>query len=116
MVSIDETGNITVTRGDTVEIPVLTYADEAQSEVYRLAEGEKFRFRLRAFSDGEAVYEEYITAQAEDGSFTIALSAAQTAELLNYAYIFDLALISADGAEQYTFFGGEELKKTLRVV
>ncbi len=116
MVSIDETGNITVTRGDTVEIPVLTYADEAQSEVYRLADGEKFRFRLRAFSDGEAIYEEYITTQAEDGSFTIALSTAQTAELLNYAYIFDLALISADGTEQYTFFGGEELKKTLRVV
>ena len=46
----------------------------------------------------------------------ISLSAAQTAELINYAYIFDLALISADGTEQYTFFGGEEIKKTLRVV
>lgn len=116
MVQVDECGNITVTRGDTLDVPVMVYTDDTRSEAYRLAEGEKFRFRLRAFSDGEAVYEKYITAQAEDGSFTIALSAAQTAELLNYAYMFDLALISADGTEQYTFFGGEEIKKTLRVV
>lgn len=116
MLQVDEDGNITVTRGDTLNVPVLPYTDDIRSEIYRLAEGEKFRFRLRAFGDGESVYEDFITTQAEDGSFTIALSAAQTAELLNYAYIFDLALISADCAEQYTFFGGEELKKTLRVV
>lgn len=116
MVQVDEDGNITVTRGDTLNVPVLPYTDDTRSEIYRLAEGEKFRFRLRAFGDGESVYEDFITTQAEDGSFTLALSAAQTAELINYAYIFDLALINADGTEQYTFFGGEEAKKTLRVV
>lgn len=116
MVQIDEDGNITVTRGDTLNVSVLPYTDDTQSEIYHLNEGEKFRFRLRNLSDGELMHKEFITVQAEDGSFAISLSATQTAELLNYAYIFDLALISADGAEQYTFFGGEETKKTLKVV
>lgn len=116
MVQVDECGNITVTRGDTLDVPVMAYTDDTRSEVYRLAEGEQFRFRLRTFECGEIARENYIKMQAEDGSFMISLSAAQTAELINYAYIFDLALISADGTEQYTFFGGEEIKKTLRVV
>lgn len=116
MVQIDEDGNITVTRGDTLNVFVLPYTDDTQSEIYHLAEGEKFRFRLCNLGDGGLMYEEFITVPAEDGSFAISLSAAQTAELNNYAYIFDLALISADGAEQYTFFGGEETKKTLKVV
>jgi hypothetical protein len=36
--------------------------------------------------------------------------------LLSVPYIYDIAVISADGEEKNTFIGGEEVKKTFKVV
>ncbi len=116
MVEIDEIGNITVTRGDTLSVPITVYNDESRQEAYRLEDGERFRFCVRKIGQKEIVYEDFISSQADDGSFLIGLAAVQTAALTEYAYIFDIALISADGLSQSTFFGGGEIKRTLKVV
>ena len=115
MVNIDCNG-ITVTQGDTLSVPVMPYVDETHTDVYSLAEGERFRFCVREVAGSEPIIEDFIDAQAEDGSFMLALTSEQTAQLRREAYVFDLALVNADGTEQETFYGGEEEKKMLKVV
>ena len=115
MVTIDCNG-ITVTQGDSMAVPVMPYTDETHTEVYELKEGEKFRFCVREVAGGEAVIEDRIGTQAEDGSFTVSLTPEQTAGLIRASYVFDIALINADGTEQDTFYGGEEDKKMFKVV
>lgn len=115
MVNID-CGGITVTQGDSLAVPVMPYTDDTHTEVYRLAEGEQFRFCVRQVAGGEPIIEDLISTQAEDGSFMIALTAFQTSTLIRASYVFDIALINADGSEQDTFYGGEEDKKVLKVV
>ena len=115
MVTIDCNG-ITVTQGDSMAVPVMPYTDETHTEVYELKEGEKFRFCVREIAGGEPVIEDNISTQAEDGSFTVSLTPEQTAGLIRASYVFDIALINADGTEQDTFYGGEEDKKMFKVV
>ena len=115
MVTIDD-GNIIVTQGDSLAVPIMPYTDESHKEVYRLAEGEMFRFCVREVAGGDPIIEDWIEVQAEDGSFTITLTAEQTSMLIRTEYVFDVALVNGDGTTQDTFYGGEETKKVLRVV
>lgn len=116
MLIVDGQKNITITKGDSFELSLIPYADDEHTSVYMLSEGERFVLSIRLEADDVPVIEKVATSQAEDGSFGYSFSASETKMLLAVPYIYDIAVISADGEEKNTFIGGEEVKKTFKVV
>lgn len=108
--------NITHTQGDSLTLPITPYTEESMTEIYRLKEGEFFKFSLRLSSGSSSVIEKTAAVQNEDGSFILDFTAEETGALSRLAYIYDIALHGADGSLKITFIGGAAEKAVFKVV
>lgn len=116
MQKIDELGNIEVTQGDNLTIPLVAYTDETHSEVYFLKENEYFALSVRIIAGSEPVIYKTNKTQDDSGGFSFDFLPEETAALTRAEYIYDVALMNDSGDLKNTFLGGEERKRTLRVV
>ena len=116
MLKIDENNNIEITQGDNFSLPLIAYRDESRTEKYQLQEGESFVLSVRILAGGEPVIRKETTTHDSELGFSFDFSTADTATLKRAEYIYDVALVNASGTLQNTFLGGEEEKRTLKVV
>lgn len=108
--------NITHTQGDSLTLPITPYTEESMAEVYKLKEGEYFKFSLRLSSSTLPIIEKTAEIQNEDGSFILDFTVEEMSALRRLAYIYDVALYGADGSLKITFIGGGTEKAVFKVV
>lgn len=116
MLTIDEMNNISITQGDNFTLPLLAYKDETKTEPYILAEGERFILSVRVIAGSEPVIRKETNTQDDELGFSFDFSTEETASLTRAEYVYDVALVNADGTLRNTFLGGEEEKRVLKVV
>lgn len=116
MLKIDESGNITITQGDSFSIEVAPFTDDTHSEVYTLSEGEYTVLSVRPLAGALPVIEKRADVQTEQGGLVYDFSPEETAQLVRSEYVYDIALYAADGTYKETFVGGGDIKTVLRVV
>lgn len=116
MLKIDDNNNIEITQGDNFSLPLIAYKDETRTEKYKLQEGESFVLSVRILAGGEPVIRKETNTQDDELGFSFDFSTEETASLTRAEYVYDVALVNADGTLRNTFLGGEEEKRLFRVV
>ena len=116
MLKIDDNNNIEITQGDNFSLPLIAYKDETRTEKYQLQNGESFVLSVRILAGSEPVIRKETTTQDDELGFSIDFATVETASLTRAEYVYDVALVNADGTLQNTFLGGEEEKRVLKVV
>lgn len=116
MQKIDELGNVTVTQGDNLTIPLVAYTDETHTEAYILKDDEYFAFSVRVIAGSKPVIYKENKVQDDAGGFSFDFSPDETAALIRGEYVYDVALMNESGDLKNTFLGGEERKRILKVV
>lgn len=116
MLKIDTDGNIEITQGDNFTLPLIAYKDDTHTEKYKLQEGEFFVLSVRIIAGGEPVIRKETKTQDSELGISFDFSPEETQGLKRAEYIYDVALANASGTLKNTFLGGEELKRTLKVV
>lgn len=116
MLKIDENNNIEITQGDNFSLPLIAYKDDTRAEKYELQEGESFVLSVRILAGGEPVIRKETSTQDSEFGFSFDFSTKDTANLKRSEYVYDVALVNADGTLRNTFLGGEEDKRVLKVV